>query len=793
MAFFIFVIITLFMKNRLLLILTFISITIQAQVFGELTGYVKDEMGTPLFGASVYLENTQIGITTNEDGFFILKGIKPGSYNLTASYLGFQPQTKYNIIVKSKGNQQYNFFLTVASEKLQEIVITNRKISRPKETPLSTQTLSANEIATYPGGNNDVVNVAQSLPGVSPSVGGFRNDLIIRGGAPNETVYYLDGMEIPNINHFSTQGSSGGPVGMLNVAFIDDVTLSSSSFGAQYDNPLSGVLQFKQRKGNNRKFNGNFRLGASETALTLEGPLFKNNAKESKTSFIVSARRSYLKFLFELIGLPIRPDYWDYQYKIAHKVDDYNEISVLGIGSVDDFSIEAPKEYDEEQQATLEQVPIIEQQTNTMGVSWKRRFKDGSGFFQTTLSTNSLTNQFTRYQDNETKSNVYFSNNSKETETKFRFQYTKFLSNWKFSTGVNTQYSNYSNSTIDVRSNIDYNTKINFYKYGYFANTTTSFFDDKLDFSFGFRLDADTFTKNNSRSVNFSPRMSLSYNLNEVWKLNASSGIYYKILPYTSLGFRDASNNLINKDEDYTQSIHYVVGIERILSPASSITFEGFYKKYNKYPISVLDGVSLANKGAGFEVLGNEEIETIGKGRTFGTELLYQQKLTNNFYGIFSYTFFYSEFTGFPTSKYVPSVWDSRHLISFTGGYKLKKNWELSSRIRFSGKTPYVPINKEETLNSYPNIVLDYSRLGELKLKAFNQLDVRIDKKWNLKKYAIDLYIEFQNLLTQNTPQPPEYGLERNDKGEQVTPKSLVEIKTDDGKLIPSIGFVIDF
>lgn len=781
------------MKNRFLLILTFISITIQAQVFGELTGYVKDEMGTPLFGASVYLENTQIGITTNEDGFFILKGIEPDSYNLTASYLGFQPQTKFNIIVKSKGNQQYNFFLTVASEKLQEIVITNRKISRPKETPLSTQTLSANEIATYPGGNNDVVNVAQSLPGVSPSVGGFRNDLIIRGGAPNETVYYLDGMEIPNINHFSTQGSSGGPVGMLNVAFIDDVTLSSSSFGAQYDNPLSGVLQFKQRKGNNRKFNGNFRLGASETALTLEGPLFKNNAKESKTSFIVSARRSYLKFLFELIGLPIRPDYWDYQYKIAHKVDDYNEISVLGIGSVDDFSIEASKEYDEEQQATLEQVPIIEQQTNTMGVSWKRRFKDGSGFFQTTLSTNSLTNQFTRYQDNETKSNVYFSNNSKETETKFRFQYTKFLSNWKFSTGVNTQYSNYSNSTIDVRSNIDYNTKINFYKYGYFANTTTSFFDDKLDFSFGFRLDADTFTKNNSRSANFSPRMSLSYNLNEVWKLNASSGIYYKILPYTSLGFRDASNNLINKDADYTQSIHYVVGIERILGPASSITFEGFYKKYDKYPISVLDGISLANKGAGFEVLGNEEIETIGKGRTFGTELLYQQKLTNNFYGIFSYTFFYSEFTGFQTSKYVPSVWDSRHLISFTGGYKLKKNWELSSRFRFSGKTPYVPINKEETLNSYPNIVLDYSRLGELKLKTFNQLDVRIDKKWNLKKYAIDLYIEFQNLLTHNAPQPPEYGLERNDKGEQVTPKNLVEIKTDNGKLIPSIGFVIDF
>lgn len=781
------------MKKIILALCIIVVANANAQIFGELSGYVKDEIGTPLFGASVYLENTQIGVTTNEDGFFNLKGIKPGSYNVTASYLGFKTQTKFNIIVKSKGNLQYNFMLSAIPESLDEIVITTNKISRPKETPLSTQTLSATEIATYPGGNNDVVNVAQSLPGVSPSVGGFRNDLIIRGGAPNETVYYLDGMEIPNINHFSTQGSAGGPVGMLNVAFIEDVTLSSSSFGVQYDNPLSGVLQFKQRKGNNRNFNGNFRLGASETALTLEGPLFKKDAEESKTSFIISARRSYLKFLFELIGLPIRPDYWDYQYKITHKIDDFNDITILGIGSIDDFSIKAPNNYDEEQQATLEQVPIIEQKSNTIGVSWKRRFKNGSGFFQTTLSTNSLNNLFNRYEDNETKTNIYFSNDSKEKETKFRFQYTKFLGDWKFTSGANFQYSDYTNTTVSVRSNIDYSTAIDFYKYGYYANTTTSLLNTKLNVSIGFRMDGDTFTKNNSFTSTFSPRASLSYSLNDVWKLNASSGIYYKILPYTSLGFRDASNMLVNKDADYTQSTHYVIGLEHRIGVASSISLEGFFKKYNNYSVSVLDGVSLANKGAGFEVLGNENIETVGKGKTYGTELLFQQKLTNNFYGIFSYTFFFSEFTGFNTSKYISSVWDSRHLISFTGGYKLKRNWEVSSRFRFSGKTPYVPVNLEETLNSYPDIVLDYSRLGDVKLKTFNQLDVRIDKKWNFKNYAIDFYVEFQNMLAQQTPQPPEYGLNRDENGTVIAPKSLVEIKSDTGKLIPSIGFVIDF
>ncbi|MGB3152294.1 MAG: carboxypeptidase-like regulatory domain-containing protein, partial [Maribacter sp.] len=237
--------------------------TLCAQVSGVLSGEVSDVAGQPIMGASVFLNGTQKGTITNENGQYLLEDILPASYNLTVSYLGFETQTKFNILVKSKGNPSYNFKLVEGAENLEEVVVTNSQIGRPKETPLSTHSLSAVEIATYPGSNNDVVQVAQTLPGVSPSVGGFRNDLIIRGGAPNETVYYLDGMEVPNINHFSTQGSAGGPVGLLNVSFIEDVTLSTSAFGAQYDNPLSGVLQFTQRSGKDRAFGGNFRVSAS--------------------------------------------------------------------------------------------------------------------------------------------------------------------------------------------------------------------------------------------------------------------------------------------------------------------------------------------------------------------------------------------------------------------------------------------------------------------------------------------------------------------------------------------------
>ena len=782
---------------RLFLLAIFFNVAIGnlvAQVNTSIYGQVNNKIGEPIIGASVFLEGTQLGAQTDFNGNYEISAVTPGSYNLIVKYLGFEPQTKYNIIVRSKGTPNYNFILQEAIQKLDEVVVSNANIiTRPKETPLSTQTLSAVEIATYPGSNNDVVQVAQTLPGVSPSIGGFRNDLIIRGGAPNETVYYLDGVEIPNINHFSTQGSAGGPVGLINVSFIENVTLSTSAFNARYDNPLSGVLQFQQRSGNSRNFGGNIRVSASEAALTLEGPLFKMDGEESKTTFLASVRRSYLQFLFEAIGLPIRPDYWDYQYKLNHEIDDFNTLSFLGVGSIDDFSVSPPEEFDAEQQAQVEQAPFIKQKTNTMGVSWRNRFKNGKGFMLTTLSNNNLINDFTRYSDPVNEQGIIFNNDARESETKLRYELTRFYEDWKLSSGFNVQRSDYTNKTIDVRNNLTFDTAIDFMKYGLFANATRSFFDNRLDVSLGFRMDDDSFTQNESLISTFSPRLSASYEFATDWRVNGSIGRYFKIPPYTILGFRNNEDQLVNQNVEYTMSDHFVLGLQHYLSPSASISLEGFYKRYTDYPVSLRDGVSLANKGGGFEVLGSEPIETVGMGRSYGAELQFQQKLSNNFYGIFSYTWFYSEFTGFDTKRYLPSVWDSRHLISFVGGYKLNRNWEFSARYRFAGRTPFVPTNLEATLENYPEVILDYSRLGEEKLTLFSQLDVRLDKKWNFEKFAFDLFIEAQNILGQNIPSPTEFGLNRDDMGRVLEPQSLVVIEEDGGQLIPSIGIVIDF
>ncbi|MFN6086865.1 MAG: TonB-dependent receptor plug domain-containing protein, partial [Fluviicola sp.] len=214
--------------------------------------------------------------------------------------------------------------------------------------------------------------VVQTLPGVGGSGGGAaRNDIIIRGGAPNENVYYLDGIEVPVLNHFQTQGSSGGAQGIINVAFIDELKLTSSAFDARYDNALASTFVVKQRQGNTKKYEGNIRSSFTESAFALEGPLGK------KTDFLAAGRISYLDFLFKLIDLPIRPRYQDYQLNTTTKLNDKTTLKFIGIGAIDNFSFGATREASPENEYLRRSLPIISQWTYTNGIVLKRLIERG--------------------------------------------------------------------------------------------------------------------------------------------------------------------------------------------------------------------------------------------------------------------------------------------------------------------------------------------------------------------------------------------------------------------------------
>lgn len=802
---------------------------VRAQNTGTLNGTVKDKLTQEaLIGVTIRLDGADLGGVTDLGGNFRIAGIPPGSYNIVASYLGYSPHTKYNVVITTGNANQLNFELEPDSKTLGEVVVTENRSVRiaSVETPLSVQNLSVEEIKSNPGGNFDISRVVQALPGVGGVAGtgaGFRNDLIIRGGGPSENVFYLDGVEIPVINHFTTQGAAGGPTGMLNVSFIEDATLASSAFNARYDNTLSSVLQFRQRDGNPERLQGNVRIGASETAFTLDGPLGKKNGK---TTFLASARRSYLQLLFEALGLPIRPDYWDFQYKITHKFDAKTTLSTLGVGAIDDFYFEAPKEATPENLYTLSSVPGVNQWNYTQGFTLKRLINNG--FWNLTLSRNMLDNRLDQFTDNSDgrqrdESKRVLGIQSQEVENKLRFDLNRYAGAWKYSLGAMAQYVKYNNNAYtrlraEVRDSLGnllqpavenrFNTAIDFFKFGFFGQVNRTFFDDRLGVSAGLRADGNTFTEDGANLLQtISPRISSSYAFAPNWKANASVGRYYKTPLYTVLGFRDESGQLVNKDQPYLRSDHYVAGLELVPTPVLRLTLEGFYKRYADYPVSAFNGISLANQGGSFGILGNERVLAVGDGEAYGLELFAQQKLRNNLYFTSSYTLFWSRFSN-ADGRLVASAWDNRHLLSLLAGYKFRRNWELGVKYRFQGGVPYTPLDLEASRLNYATLgtgVPDYNRLNTLRLGNFSQLDVRLDKKWNFRRATLNVFIDIQNLLNTVNPAPPNYTFQRTADGSAFLTTDGQPLRADgsnaiplllentEGSLLPSVGILVEF
>jgi len=409
-----------------------------AQNTGLILGNLKDKnTQETIYPGTVVVEGTEFKTETDIDGNYKLE-IPVGTYNLKAIYSGYISLLKYNIVVSSGNAQVINFEMEVITTEIKEVTITNDKsksaVATNMITPLSVQQLTSEEIKSNPGGNFDVSRVIQTLPGVGSSSGGAaRNDIIIRGGAPNENVYYLDGIEIPVLNHFQTQGSSGGAQGILNVSFIEDVKLSSSAFDARYDNALASTFIINQRDGNRERLSGNVRASLTEAVLTFEGPLNK------KTTFLASARKSYLDLLFKLIDLPIRPNFYDFQYKVTHKINDKTTLTAIGLGAIDRFSFATTKSSTPENIFITRSLPYINQWNYTTGFNLKRKIN--KGYMNFSLSRNMFNNSLDKFVTGEQiEVDRTFKLVSQEIENKFRFDINKFINGWKITGGLSAQY-----------------------------------------------------------------------------------------------------------------------------------------------------------------------------------------------------------------------------------------------------------------------------------------------------------------------------------------------------------------
>ncbi|MCZ8134356.1 MAG: TonB-dependent receptor, partial [Algoriphagus sp.] len=478
-------------------------------------------------------------------------------------------------------------------------------------------------------------------------------------------------------------------------------------------------------------------------------------------TYILSARRSYLQGLFRVLGLPFLPTFNDFQFKTTTKINEKTELTFIGIGAIDQFSLnfdipeDETQEEIEERKYLLNVLPIQSQWNYATGAKLKR-FRE-NGFWTFVLSRNMLNNESFKYAGNDDSSeqNLLFNYQSQESENKFRAENSIFGKGYTLKYGVNYEYSrylidNFDRATLSTTGGvIDVSSVSNFNTYGAFISGTRNLNADRLLLSGGIRVDGSDFGKTASNPINqFSPRFSVSYQLRPNLFATANAGIYYQRPSYTILGFQNNEGAFVNQDNDvrFIRNAQVIGGIEFLVPEKSRrFTAEVFYKRYSNYPSSVRNGISLANLGADFGVIGNEAVQSNSEGRAYGVEFLAQQRLLNNFYGIASLTLVRSEFTNSNTDGFIPSSWDNRFIVSLTAGKRFGKNWEVGSRWRFLGGTPFTPNDlAASTLISNWNLrnsaILDFNRINGVRLASFHQLDLRVDKKYYFQKWNLNWY-----------------------------------------------------
>lgn len=756
------------------IIFLFISVLLSNSIIaqnltGNLYGRIYDaSTKQPIPFANVIVIGTNNGAATDVEGYYRISNLPVNTYQVRASVVGYNAITKTDIVIQTGKPTEANFELVPQTIELEDVTVTSDYFRKDPLEVNSIRNFSYEEIRRSPGGFEDVIRALSVLPGVAQADAG-RNDLIVRGGAPSENLYLIDGIEVPNINHFGTQGATGGPLSYVNLDFVRETSFSTGGFSAPYGDKLSSVLDIKLRDGREDKLGGKATVSASQLGLNLEGPI------TNKSDFIFSARRSYLDFIFKAANFSFVPEYYDVLFKAdfnPHSQDAFSFLFISAFDNVKFFNDDADQRFDNSRILGTDQVQYV------AGFTYRHLFKDG--FFNIALSRN-----YVDYDSRQSDSllNPFFINKSKEEENSLRADLVFKLSKSSeinfggtaklIEADYDILFPNFVTSFGDTLPLTSLNTQNNYTKFGIYTNYNAFLFD-KLTANFGVRADIFTALKNKTY---FSPRFSISYALTNLTNINFSTGIYHQSPSYIWLEAFES-----NRDLKMIKVNQYVLGFDQRISTDALLKVEAFYKDYNNYPTSTIRPyLVLANTGAGFagsddnfSSFGLEPLVDAGFGKARGIELSVQKKLSDiPYYGIFSFTYSKSDYTSLDGIERSGS-YDQNWIINLSGGYKFNEFWEISSKFRFASGKPFTPFNFNGTQS-----IANYNTA---RMKSAHSLDVRVDRRWYFSGWTLITYIDIQNIYNQ-----------KNTSGIRWDPR---EMRTDESSsigILPSIGISAEF
>lgn len=766
------------------------------------TGRVIDRLTRrPVPYAAVVIAGQESkGAPTDSAGRFRIEHVEPGIYRLVVTSLGYKTLVTPEYIV-SAAMPPVEVELEEDPGRIEAVTIAPSSFRRSAESPVSRKVIGLREIEKSPGSNRDISRIVRSYPGVSFSPIGYRNDLIVRGGGPSENRFFMDGIEIPNINHFATQGASGGPVSIVNADLIREIDFYTGAFPADRAGALSSVLDFRLKDGNPDRQTFKATLGASEVGLSGSGHIGK------RTTYLFSLRQSYLQLLFKMLGLPFLPNYIDGQFKVRTRLSQRDELTCMALFGIDNMRLNTD-EKGEDAEYLLSYLPRLKQETFTVGASY-RHF--AARHVQTlSLSHNYLNNRNLKYLDNDSSSeeNLMLRLRAVEQKTALRGENRSYLGRWTVREGAELTYSTYTNTTLQrlytegaVLS--DYHTRLGIVGWGAFVSADYASRDRRLTASAGLRFDGCDYsprTKQFWRQL--SPRASVSYALTDSWSLSGSAGLYYQLPPFTALGFKDASGELVNRNLRYMRVVQTSAGIDYRLRDRLIVSMEGFCKFYDDIPLSVADRLPLTCKGDDYGTVGDERLVPTAEGRAYGVEWMARWQIPGRVNLVGSFTLFRSEYRPDGNAPYTPSAWDNRYVLNVSGTYDFGRAWSVGAKLSAIGGAPYTPYDVEksslrEAWDAQGRPYYDYTRYNTERLGSFVQLDVRVDKTFYFKHCMLGIYFDLQNVTFSKLRQADvlmSTGIVENPSAPLAQQRYRMKyIRQESGTLVPALGVTVEF
>jgi hypothetical protein len=704
---------------------------------GSIKGLVLDaDVKTPLGGVRIKVVGSPLEAATDSEGRFEIPSVPVGSYIIELSFPYFRTKRITDVIVKSGRTTPVEAGLELDAIAVgnREVIVTAAYFDERGEAAPSTTGFSYEEIRRAAGAAGDVTRMIGSLPSVART-NDTMNHLVVRGGSPAENAFYIDNIEIPNINHYPQQGASSGPIGLLNVEFIRDVAFSAGGFSPVFGDRLSSVMDISFREGDRDATDLQLELSMMGLGLVAEGPL-----PARKGSWMVSARRSYIDLLIRLMGSGVPVSWSDGQGKVVLDLSPRNRLTFLAVAGLDDSGTQK-EDAVKDAESTFGELDTTEY---TVGADWFHQW-GAAGYSDTSLARSeiryresfqdTLSEDLLRKASNADEAwafrNVNLLRLGRSRRIRFGFEAKRLVS----------RFDSFQAGTTDVLGNpipgVTRQASVSTDLYSGYAQYS---WDPTSPLTLQLGLRADRFES--SRAFRLSPRLSLAWRMSSKDTLDASAGVFYQQLPATILVQREASAGLLEP-----RALHFILGYRRLLTPDTRLSVEVYDKEYDRMPLDpvqpslfLLDEFYRDNRFAE-----HGPLVFSGRARSAGVEVLVQKKLAERLYGLASLSYFRTRYRGYD-KRWRDRIYDNRFLFCIEGGWKLSRSWEFGVRGNYAGGAPYTPFDLAASQTANKGI-FDQALINEARLPAYASLNIRCDRRFNFRGSNLTLSLSLWNVL----------------------------------------------